>query len=242
MRLQLGRLLNLKFIVGQMRRGGDQFKLDTFSVKCKGARIARLIKSLYLAKKFFLYFRSKYLKQLRKNLKWWPMLVPFDDLVIMTPSIIGKVMSTLGAYGVTVQVAIISCEANEKVQDLLLLDVSPPSLRLEIAGEVVNVFMVNKMAQGSLELLVECEGSFQTYWRVIVNANIIMATDEDALLRNVQFYPEKGIVAFAAGLHLSPTTATPFPPPCSTSDTTRYMFLLHYLRNARVRQRPECGG
>jgi len=51
-----------------------------------------LIKGLHLPKKFSLYFRSRYLKQLRKKLKSWPMLVPFDDLAILAPSSIGKVM------------------------------------------------------------------------------------------------------------------------------------------------------
>ncbi|CAK9231644.1 unnamed protein product [Sphagnum troendelagicum] len=52
-----------------------------------------------------------------------------------------------------------------------------------------------------LELKVEGEEAYQTFQRVIENANVIMATYEDPLLGDVQIYPEKGIVAFSAGLH-----------------------------------------
>ncbi|CAM6059149.1 unnamed protein product [Sphagnum tenellum] len=52
-----------------------------------------------------------------------------------------------------------------------------------------------------LELKVEGEEAYQTFQRVIENANVIMATYEDPLLGDVQIYPENGIVAFSAGLH-----------------------------------------
>ncbi|KAK6944682.1 Translation elongation factor EFG/EF2, domain IV [Dillenia turbinata] len=61
-----------------------------------------------------------------------------------------------------------------------------------------------------LELQVEGEEAYQTFQRVIENANVIMATYEDSLLGDVQVYPEKGTVAFSAGLHGWAFTLTNF--------------------------------
>ncbi|KAL0310862.1 UNVERIFIED_CONTAM: Elongation factor 2 [Sesamum angustifolium] len=61
-----------------------------------------------------------------------------------------------------------------------------------------------------LELQVDGEEAYQTFQRVIENANVIMATYEDPLLGDVQVYPEKGTVAFSAGLHGWAFTLTNF--------------------------------
>ncbi|KAG2679716.1 hypothetical protein I3760_11G064300 [Carya illinoinensis] len=61
-----------------------------------------------------------------------------------------------------------------------------------------------------LELQVDGEEAYQTFQRVIENANVIVATYEDPLLGDVQVYPEKGMVAFSAGLHGWAFTLTNF--------------------------------
>ncbi|GJW22783.1 elongation factor 2-like protein [Tanacetum coccineum] len=54
------------------------------------------------------------------------------------------------------------------------------------------------------------EEVYQTFQRVIENSNVIMATYEDPLLGDVMVYPEKGTVAFSAGLHGRDFTLTNF--------------------------------
>lgn len=61
-----------------------------------------------------------------------------------------------------------------------------------------------------LELQVDGEEAYQTFQRIIENANVIMATYEDPLLGDVMVYPEKGTVAFSAGLHGWAFTLTNF--------------------------------
>ncbi|KAG6635782.1 hypothetical protein CIPAW_11G066000 [Carya illinoinensis] len=67
---------------------------------------------------------------------------------------------------------------------------------------VVDCVEVNKTDRCFLELQVDGEEAYQTFQRVIENANVIVATYEDPLLGDVQVYPEKGMVAFSAGLHV----------------------------------------
>jgi elongation factor 2 len=83
-------------------------------------------------------------------------------------------------------------------------------LRQALGERIRPVLTVNKMDRCFLELKVEGEEAYQTFQRVIENANVIMATYEDPLLGDVQVYPEKGTVAFSAGLHGWAFTLTNF--------------------------------
>ncbi|KAL0678938.1 hypothetical protein Bca4012_006919 [Brassica carinata] len=83
-------------------------------------------------------------------------------------------------------------------------------LRQALGERIRPVLTVNKMDRCFLELQVDGEEAYQTFQRVIENANVIMATYEDPLLGDVQVYPEKGTVAFSAGLHGWAFTLTNF--------------------------------
>nr|DAD34517.1 TPA_asm: hypothetical protein HUJ06_005157 [Nelumbo nucifera] len=65
-------------------------------------------------------------------------------------------------------------------------------LRQALGERIRPVLTVNKMDRCFLELQVDGEEAYQTFQRVIENANVIMATYEDPLLGDVQVYPEKG--------------------------------------------------
>uniref|UniRef100_A0A803NVR3 Tr-type G domain-containing protein n=1 Tax=Cannabis sativa TaxID=3483 RepID=A0A803NVR3_CANSA len=83
-------------------------------------------------------------------------------------------------------------------------------LRQALGERIRPVLTVNKMDRCFLELQVDGEEAYQTFQRVIENTNVIMATYEDPLLGDVQVYPEKGTVAFSAGLHGWAFTLTNF--------------------------------
>ncbi|KAF3582855.1 hypothetical protein DY000_02035377 [Brassica cretica] len=83
-------------------------------------------------------------------------------------------------------------------------------LRQALGERIRPVLTVNKMDRCFLELQVDGEEAYQNFQRVIENANVIMATYEDPLLGDVQVYPEKGTVAFSAGLHGWAFTLTNF--------------------------------
>ncbi|KAL6283225.1 hypothetical protein ACE6H2_014154 [Prunus campanulata] len=83
-------------------------------------------------------------------------------------------------------------------------------LRQALGERIRPVLTVNKMDRCFLELQVDGEEANRAFQRVIENANVIMATYEDPLLGDVQVYPEKGTVAFSAGLHGWAFTLTNF--------------------------------
>ncbi|KAI3828406.1 hypothetical protein L1987_02507 [Smallanthus sonchifolius] len=83
-------------------------------------------------------------------------------------------------------------------------------LRQALGERIRPVLTVNKMDRCFLELQVDGEEAYQTFQRVIENANVIMATYEDPLLGDVMVYPEKGTVAFSSGLHGWAFTLTNF--------------------------------
>lgn len=73
-------------------------------------------------------------------------------------------------------------------------------LRQALGERIVPVLTINKLDRGFLELQLGPEEMYQNFVRVIENANVIMATYKDELLGDVTVYPEKGTVAFSAGL------------------------------------------
>ncbi|KAJ3683581.1 hypothetical protein LUZ60_013808 [Juncus effusus] len=83
-------------------------------------------------------------------------------------------------------------------------------LRQSLGERIKPVLTVNKMDRCFLELQLDGEEAYQTFNRVIENVNVTMATYEDELLGDVQVAPEKGTVAFSAGLHGWAFTLTNF--------------------------------
>jgi len=73
-------------------------------------------------------------------------------------------------------------------------------LRQALAERIVPVLTINKLDRGFLELQLGPEEMYTNFVRVIENANVIMATYRDELMGDVTVYPEKGTVAFSAGL------------------------------------------
>jgi elongation factor 2 len=83
-------------------------------------------------------------------------------------------------------------------------------LRQALAERIVPVLTINKLDRGFLELQLDPESMFQNFVRVIENANVIISTYRDELLGDVSVLPEKGTVAFSAGLQGWAFTLTKF--------------------------------
>jgi len=73
-------------------------------------------------------------------------------------------------------------------------------LRQALGERIIPVVTINKLDRGFLELQLDPEEMYQNFVRVIENANVIIQTYRDELLGDVSCYPEKGNVAFSAGL------------------------------------------
>jgi elongation factor 2 len=73
-------------------------------------------------------------------------------------------------------------------------------LRQALGERIIPVVTINKLDRGFLELQLDPEEMYQNFVRVIENANVIINTYRDELLGDVSCYPEKGNVAFSAGL------------------------------------------
>jgi elongation factor 2 len=74
-------------------------------------------------------------------------------------------------------------------------------LRQALGERIKPVCVINKVDRALLELQVDKESLFQNFRRTVENVNVIISTYHDAALGDVQVYPEKGTVAFGAGLH-----------------------------------------
>ncbi len=72
-------------------------------------------------------------------------------------------------------------------------------LRQALQERIKPVLMVNKMDRAFLELQLDGEACYQSFSRTIESANVIIATYPDAVVGDVQVYPEKGTVAFGSG-------------------------------------------
>jgi len=83
-------------------------------------------------------------------------------------------------------------------------------LRQALAERIVPVLTINKLDRGFLELQLDPESMYQNFARVIETANVLISTYKDELLGDVSVYPEKGTVAFSAGLQGWAFTLTKF--------------------------------
>eukprot|EP00736_Rhodelphis_marinus_P003810 Rmarinus@m.704 len=83
-------------------------------------------------------------------------------------------------------------------------------LRQALTERIVPVLTINKLDRVFLELKLEGEEAYQSFSRAIESANAVIATYNDEVLGDVQVYPEKGTVAFSAGLHGWAFTLTKF--------------------------------
>jgi len=61
--------------------------------------------------------------------------------------------------------------------------------------------MINKLDRAILELQLSPENAYLSFVKSIESANVIISTYQDDAIGDPQVYPEKGTIAFGAGLH-----------------------------------------
>ena len=74
-------------------------------------------------------------------------------------------------------------------------------LRQALSERIKPVVMVNKVDRALLELQLDPEEAYQSFFRTIQTVNVVIATYNDEQLGDVQVYPEAGTVGFGSGLH-----------------------------------------
>ena len=74
-------------------------------------------------------------------------------------------------------------------------------LRQALGERVKPVLVLNKLDRCFLELQLVGEEAYQSFQSTVESVNVIISTYHDPVLGDSQVFPEKGTVAFAAGLH-----------------------------------------
>ncbi|KAJ7115606.1 P-loop containing nucleoside triphosphate hydrolase protein [Mycena crocata] len=73
-------------------------------------------------------------------------------------------------------------------------------LRQALGERIKPVVIINKVDRALLELQISKEALYQSFARTVESVNAIIATYHDPALGDVQVFPDKGTVAFGAGL------------------------------------------
>ncbi|KAG6819008.1 translation elongation factor 2 [Arthromyces matolae] len=73
-------------------------------------------------------------------------------------------------------------------------------LRQALTERIKPVVVINKVDRALLELQISKEELYQSFSRTIESVNVIISTYNDAVLGDVQVYPDRGTVAFGSGL------------------------------------------
>ena len=87
------------------------------------------------------------------------------------------------------------------VVDCVEGSVQTATLRQALSERIKPVVMVNKVDRALLELQLDPEEAYQSFFRTIQTVNDVIATYNDEHLGDVQVYPETGTVGFGSGLH-----------------------------------------